>query len=182
MSKTMERINRCEKHDATYITEEGSMFDRCFVCVFEENATLKDRVEELEQECVDRQDTEDSLTKWVVDLGGKSKWFITSLGYGPIFLHHPRRFGEYVGDFMGVEFRCVGYFNTLEDALECVEKDWGDLNEVGGYQYLVLEKNEPHLYPSNHCKEDRFFWRFGGRWMEIGRPHWAKRTCNWGIG
>lgn len=37
----MKTIRRCEKHDTTFISEEDSIFDRCFVCVFEENEELK---------------------------------------------------------------------------------------------------------------------------------------------
>ncbi len=38
--KPLSRIARCEKHDTTFMAEEGTMFDRCFVCVFEENTNL----------------------------------------------------------------------------------------------------------------------------------------------
>ncbi len=41
----METINRCEKHDTTFIAEAETIFDRCFECVFEENDTLTKTLE-----------------------------------------------------------------------------------------------------------------------------------------
>lgn len=46
--------------------------------------------------------------------------------------------------------RVVGYFLDLEDAVECVEGNWGDLYEAGYYKYAVIEDVEPGIYQSIH--------------------------------
>ena len=46
----METIRRCEKHDATYKAEAGTIYDQCFVCVFEDNEKLRGENKHLTRE------------------------------------------------------------------------------------------------------------------------------------
>jgi len=108
------------------------------------------------------------------------KWFVTTEGYEHLFISTTKRFGEYAGKFL-YDKRCVGYFDTEEKAVQCVLENWGDIHEYS-YPYAVVEGLGSGLYPHDAIDNERFFWWYGGRYIEIGRPHWAESTCNFGIG
>jgi len=41
----------------------------------------------------------------------------------------------------------VGYYHDLKTAQECLEENWGDLEEAGWYTEAVIEEVLPGLYP-----------------------------------
>ena len=43
-------------------------------------------------------------------------------------------------------FRCVGYVSKLEDAINIVKNNNGDLNEAGYYPYAVIENIKEGIY------------------------------------
>ena len=43
-------------------------------------------------------------------------------------------------------YRCVGYVSKLEDAIDIVESNSGDLNEAGYYPHAVIENVEEGIY------------------------------------
>jgi hypothetical protein len=61
-------------------------------------------------------------------------WFVTTLG--PIDEEWGPRYS-----------RCVGYFETYSEALECVQNNSLDIAENGYYPYAVVERIRPGLYP-----------------------------------
>ena len=61
-------------------------------------------------------------------------WFVTTLG--PIDEEWGPKYS-----------RCVGYFETYSEALECVQKNSLDIAENGYYPYAVVERIRPGLYP-----------------------------------
>lgn len=43
-------------------------------------------------------------------------------------------------------FRCVAYVSKLEEAIDIIESNSGDLNEAGYYPYAVIENVEEGIY------------------------------------
>ena len=83
--------------------------------------------------------------------------------------------------------RTPGYFFKLEDAIECVEENWGDIYE-GSYKHVVIEAMVEGLYPMaiDRIKGEIWFewkgtWDDGG-YERIEKPECTKNICNWGIG
>lgn len=79
--------------------------------------------------------------------------------------------------------RTPGYFFKLEDAIECVEENWGDIYE-GSYKHAVIETVGQGMYP--HIREEIWFewqgtWDEGG-YKRIDKPKSTKCTVNWGLG
>ena len=69
--------------------------------------------------------------------------------------------------------RTVGYFSTVERAIECLEKNWGDLNEAGYYPWAVIEAVPEGLYPVLDQEESIFWeWQGGenGIWKRLPAP------------
>lgn len=110
----------------------------------------------------------------------KVKWFVTTTGYKDIFVIAKKRFGEYAGKFL-CNSRCIGYFDTEKEAVQCVLENWGDIFEFS-YCYAIIESHGSGIYPHDSPERTRFFWWYAGKYIEINRPHWAQSTCNWGIG
>lgn len=108
------------------------------------------------------------------------KWFVTTLGYRPQYILYGPRKGELVGSLL-MDQRTVGYFDKEVDAVESVLENHGDMFECG-YVYVIIEPFGSGLYPDESYGRERFFWWYAGKYVEIGRPFWAKRTVNWGIG
>lgn len=107
------------------------------------------------------------------------KWFVTTKGYKPSYVLYGPRAGKFTGIFLSSR-RCVGYFDTEEEAVQCVLENWHDIWECI-YVYAVIEPQGPGLHPCDGIDRERFFWWNSG-YMEINRPHWAENVCNWGIG
>ena len=78
--------------------------------------------------------------------------------------------------------RCVGYYLTLEDALECVENNYGDIFENGYYPWAIIEEMPPHLYP--HPVSFQWFkWdRQEKKYVACCIPEGLQNTSNYGIG
>lgn len=79
--------------------------------------------------------------------------------------------------------RCVGYHKNLDKALECVEKDYGGLNEAGYYPYVVVEgagegvynyEDRPMYYFQYNYKEKKF--------QRIPTPEFTLKFVSWCIG
>lgn len=90
---------------------------------------------------------------------------------------------------LGLRHRTVGIFQTLQEAAEVLEKNYGDLNEAGEYNYAVIEEMPYHLYPSVRIKTQWWYrWEGAaeGRWVMClnGPPAWTgegnfKHFANW---
>jgi len=117
--------------------------------------------------------------KYIFDDEGV-KWFVTTIGYKPVYILYGPRKGECVGTLL-MDQRTPGYFDTEADAIECVLGNHMDIFEYS-YVYAIIEPFGSGLYPNESYKRERFFWWYAGKYMEIGRPHWAKQTVNWGMG
>ena len=110
------------------------------------------------------------------------KWFVTTKGYCHMYITGDKRRGEYAGKFL-MNSRTPALFNSEEEAVMCVLENWGDIVECGSYPYVVIECFDGGVYPEAvNFNAERFFWWFGGRYIEINRPHWAKGVCNWAMG
>lgn len=107
------------------------------------------------------------------------RWFVTTKGYKPAYVLYGPRTGELLGTFLN-DSRCVGYFDTENEAVQCVIENWNDIWEYS-YSYAIVEPQGPGLYPHDGMGNERFFWWNDG-YMEINRPHWAESVCNWSIG
>jgi hypothetical protein len=84
--------------------------------------------------------------------------------------------------------RCVGYFDTFEDAEAVVLENHGDIYECGFYTYAAIEEMKVGLYPH----DIRMKW-YKAEWVEadansrykvelISTPEFAKHTLGWSIG
>ena len=62
-------------------------------------------------------------------------WFVTTLG--PIDEQWGPKYS-----------RCVGYYETKEEAFKCVLNNYGDIAEANYYPYAVVEDVKPGLYAS----------------------------------
>lgn len=68
--------------------------------------------------------------------------------------------------------RVVGFFDSLEQARNCVESNCGDIYEEGYYNYAVIEELESGIYPA--CQNPIFYEWFGdkktGGYREVSKP------------
>lgn len=74
--------------------------------------------------------------------------------------------------------RTVGYYFTQEKAIECLEKNWMDLNEAGYWPWAVIEKVEEGVYPLINDKQSLWFEynRENKKWNKIDvRPEWLNK-------
>ena len=81
--------------------------------------------------------------------------------------------------------RVVGYFLDLEEAMECVEGNWGDLYEAGYYKYAVIEDVEPGIYQSIHSRPLCYQWEGDadtGSYCRIEKPEAWKNIYGFTIG
>jgi len=67
--------------------------------------------------------------------------------------------------------RAPGYFRKLDEAFECISKNRGDIFEDGYYNYAVIERIGPGLYP--HIEEIQWFYydRNDRSILTVERPH-----------
>ena len=79
--------------------------------------------------------------------------------------------------------RTVGYFLTLEDAREVVEKNRCDIHE-NCYDYAVIEEVEPGLYSADFCSNVIFYkWdNENNQYVEVNRPSEWKDLCGFTMG
>lgn len=90
--------------------------------------------------------------------------------------------------------RTPGFFFKLEDAIECVEKNWGDIYEYGYYPHVVIEAMPEGLYCIDIDLDKREIWyqwegdEKTGKYVRIEKKKLKEidkdimTTCNWGIG
>ena len=78
------------------------------------------------------------------------------------------------------ESRCVGYFNSYEEAEEIVTGNYGDLYEEGYYQYAVIENIPEGLYQYDF--EPVFFKWDNGEFKKCDRPEGLENICGLSIG
>jgi len=45
-----------------------------------------------------------------------------------------------------VRTRCVGFYPGIEDAVNCILENWGDIYENGHYNHAVIEEVKPGIY------------------------------------
>jgi len=90
-------------------------------------------------------------------------------------------------DFREYRDRCVGFFFSLKKAKQCVEEDWGDLNEFGYYSHLVIERFTEGLYPGCRDKEKQTEWWFKrdyelNKWVPCLEPKSMLGVISFGMG
>jgi hypothetical protein len=93
--------------------------------------------------------------------------------------------------------RCVGWFRTMDEAVEIVMGNYGDICEAFYYRWAVIEPQGPGLYgcdgAGDEVERSRWFeftpgepdketGREGVVVKPIDRPDKYARTCNFGIG
>ena len=59
--------------------------------------------------------------------------------------------------YIDTDSRCVGWFETLEKAVEIVKGNYGDIEEAGYYKWAIIEKIKPGLYSSGGKKNEVWF-------------------------
>ena len=83
--------------------------------------------------------------------------------------------------------RTPGYFLKLEDAIECIENNYGDIYE-GSYKHVVIEAMGEGLYGGANIGANEEIWfEWTGSWDEggyerIDKPECTKSIVNWGLG
>ena len=75
--------------------------------------------------------------------------------------------------------RCVGYFETYEEAASIVLHNFYDINETI-YNYAVIEAIHSGIYQYDH-KPHWFAW-IENSYIESEVPPFAKNGCGYGIG
>lgn len=87
--------------------------------------------------------------------------------------------------------RCVGYFDTFEEAEKAVLENRGDIYECGFYMYAVIEAIKPGLYNTDFNPSwYRADWIESSAEYPLGRysvvktdpPEFAECTCGWVMG
>lgn len=79
--------------------------------------------------------------------------------------------------------RCVGYVNSLEDAVEDVTNNTFDMHE-GRNWYCVIEKMSAGIYPVA-LDEDQWWFRWNKRekkYKPCEKPRHLRNICNFCIG
>ena len=80
--------------------------------------------------------------------------------------------------------RCVGYFETYEEAANIVLHNFYDINETI-YNYAVIENIEEGIY--QYDQNSQWFELYtdvegNPRYRKIEKPEWACGYCGFGIG
>lgn len=78
--------------------------------------------------------------------------------------------------------RTVAFFFKEEDAIKCVNQNWGDIYECGHYLLAVIEEIWQGLYP--HVEKETWFkWdRKKKKYVQIKKPSVFKNIVSFGIG
>jgi|ADurb_Leu_01_Slu_FD_contig_123_22720_length_22427_multi_4_in_0_out_1_18 hypothetical protein len=103
-------------------------------------------------------------------------YVVTTMHIADRWLNEPKRFYALMNN------RPVGWFFRLEDAITCVEENWNDIYECGGYNLAVIEEVWQGLYP--HIEREIWFhWdRKKKKYMKIEKPKCVEGTIAFGIG
>lgn len=75
--------------------------------------------------------------------------------------------------------RPVGWYQKKEDAVDCIEKNRGDIYECGSYPYAVIEEVTEGLYPI--CEKSWWF-KWDKKYRPSKKPVQYKRVFNYAIG
>ena len=79
--------------------------------------------------------------------------------------------------------RCVGYVSKLDEAIDIVENNYADLNEVGYYPYVVIENVEEGIYQYD---QNPFWFKYNeelDKYEKSKRPSFIpKNQVGFGIG
>jgi len=78
--------------------------------------------------------------------------------------------------------RCVGWFDSYENAMECVENNCCDIAEDGWYQYAVIEPVDRGIYGTANTDPVYWFEWIDDKWIKIDCPSQHSRTFGFGIG
>lgn len=76
--------------------------------------------------------------------------------------------------------RCVGYFNSYEEAEDVVRGNYGDLYEQGYYDYVVIENIPEGLY--QYDLEPVFFKWDSEVFKKCNRPEGLENICGLSLG
>lgn len=92
---------------------------------------------------------------------------------------------EYYKDFeadWNLAVRTFGYFPSLDSAIECIESNYGKMDEAGYFDYLILESIGPGIHPMV-SQVILFKWE-NEKWNEVKMwPDWLpKGTTNFVLG
>lgn len=110
------------------------------------------------------------------------KYFLTTVGF------YSNQHGIHAGERHS---RCVGYFDTFNEAETAALENWGDIYECGYYEYVVIEAIGSGLYQTDfHPSWYKAEWvesskeHLAGRYSvtKIDPPEFASHICGWGIG
>lgn len=91
-------------------------------------------------------------------------------------------------DRTGLKTRCVGWFESLEQAEEHLYGNYGDIHEGGSVPWAVIEKCESGVCPYAYKEEDRWY-----RFVQVGnefkytverieKPEQFEATVGFGLG
>jgi len=84
-----------------------------------------------------------------------------------------------IEDLSGDISRVVGFFGTLDEAIDVIEKNKCDIHE-NCYKYAVIEGLEPGLYPDD--LDPIFFEWIDDKYQHIERPKEWEGLCGFTIG
>lgn len=102
-------------------------------------------------------------------------YIVTTIKFGMISLVPNGKNG-----FGILDRRPVGWYQKKEDAIACVEKNWGDIYECGSYPHAVIEEVAEGLYPI--CEKSWWFkWR-DKKYRPSRKPKLYRRVFNFAIG
>lgn len=78
--------------------------------------------------------------------------------------------------------RCVGYYETFQEAEYAIKNNIMDINEHGYYKYAVIENIEPGIYNYNR-REIWYQWNVDKeQYEECPKPERFLKVCGWAIG
>jgi len=85
-------------------------------------------------------------------------------------------------DLAKAYIRCIGFFTSLNEAIEMVESNCLDIAESGINKYCIIEEVEEGFYGYAYKKKIYKYNVTADKYEEIERPKEWERICNFGIG
>lgn len=77
--------------------------------------------------------------------------------------------------------RCFGWFSSLKESKECVEKNYGDIHE-GSYRYVVIEKMSDGIHGGFSIPKEWWYEWKEGKFVPIDKPEKLQHTISFGLG
>ena len=73
----------------------------------------------------------------------------------------------------------MGWYNKLKEAIKAVEENYTDINEMGYYPFVVIEKIPEGVCPVTEEKNELWF-----KWIDKGykrceKPVWSEGIIVW---